>query len=229
MRPSFLRNQRARRCRQLGQATLLYKDDADDRFPFGLNVTNATAGALANSTAWPAQLLPYLSASVSQPSRTYWCPSDPDTATPVFGYRVNYLANRHIFRDVGFVVPYALRGAQVSQAHRYLMFGEKDTASAQFTAGATHYNAHGTAWNTPGANPSRGNSPGMVRHHWGMTATAADGHVEWLRMPPYAPGATVPPDMFSLADTTDEPANSLWPANSQARLFLRSIQGGGGF
>ena len=158
---------------------------------------------------------------MSQPSRSLLCPADPDVGPTGFGYRVNYLANRHVFRDVGFVVPTPLRGVQVPQPHQLLLFGEKETTNAQFTAGASHYNDRRTVWNVAVANPIRGNAPALVRHSWGMMATAADGHSEWLRMPPYLSGTPVPTDMLGLADTTDDPMNSLWPANPLAKLYLR--------
>lgn len=219
----------ASNCRQLGQATLLYADSSDDQFPFGLNITNAAAGALLNRDSWPAQLQSYLGGSVTQPSRSFWCPADPDASPSVFGYRVNYVASRSIMRDAGFADPQPLRSGQLTRPHQLQLFGEKETASAQFTAGPNHYNFWRIMWNVAGANPTRGNSPALVRHGGGMMAPAGDGHVEWLRMPPYLSGAAMPNDLLALGDVLNEPVTTLWPPHPEAKLYIRLRTGGGGF
>jgi len=78
-------------------------------------------------------------------------------------------------------------------------------------------------------------TPQMRRHNGGMTSTAADGHAEWLRMPPYQPGRPPPANMLELGDCANgrNPA-STWPDNgNRVKLYCRENQAGeltnGGF
>lgn len=215
--------------KQMGLATLLYKDEFDDRYPFGANVTAAASNALYNPTSWPSQLMRFLNASTNQPPKTYWCASEQARGSGVFGYRVDYRVNRHIFRDPGFNTPTALRSAQIPYPHKFQIITQKVPGNGQFSLGASGFDNHRTSWNDPGANPTKGNSGGMVRHNWGMNAATADGHSVWLRMPKYNPGPTPPPDLEELGDTSDDPANALWPVTSRTKLFIRLRSGGGGF
>ncbi len=215
--------------KQMGLATILYKDDFDDRYPFGTNVTAAAPNALYDSTSWPSQLMRFLNATTNQPPKTYHCPSEQARGSGNFGYRVDYRSNRHIFRDPNFNTPTALRGGLIPSPHRFLILSQKTPGNGQFSLAAAGFNNHRTGWNDLGANPTRGNSGGMVRHNWGMNAAAADGHSTWLRMPPYNPGANPPADLGDLGDATDDPLNQLWMPGQNAKLFIRLRGGGGGF
>jgi prepilin-type processing-associated H-X9-DG protein len=73
-------------------------------------------------------------------------------------------------------------------------------------------------------------TPGMRRHDGGLTATAADGHAEWLRMPPYQPNSGITPGNFlELGDCDGGPnggAHGLWTTNSpRAKIFCSRTQG----
>lgn len=215
--------------KQMGLATQLYKDDEDDRFPFGVNVTAAAPGALLDPTSWPSQLLRYLGAKNNQQPRIFDCPTEKNDGSGAFGYKEDYRANRHIFRDPDFNTPTALRGAQMPYPHKLQIITEKMPGNGQFSAAASGLNNHRTGWNAPGANPTIGNSGGMVRHNWSMTATAADGHSVSVKMPPYQPGAPAPVEFGELGDTTDDSANQLWQPGANVKLFTRLRSGNGGF
>ncbi|MBI3874845.1 MAG: prepilin-type N-terminal cleavage/methylation domain-containing protein [Verrucomicrobia bacterium] len=219
--------------KQMGLSALLYRDDFDDKYPFGADVTAAAANTLYDPTSWPAQLMRYVggntNASTNEPAKVFCCTAELTPNTGVFGYRVDYRANRHILRDPGFTVPSALRGEQILFPHKYQVFTEKTANNGQFSATANNLNGHRTAWNNAGANATTGNSGGMVRHSWGMTAVATDGHAEWLRMPPYQPGSPAPADLLELGDCSDDPAGSLWVANPKTKLYTRMKSGQGGF
>jgi len=214
--------------KQMGLATQLYKDDEDDRFPFGVNVTAAAPGALTDPTSWPSQLLRYLGAKSDQQPRIFDCPTERNDSSGVFGYKADYRANRHIFRDPGFNVPAALRGTQVPYPHKFQIITEKAPGNGQFSLAASGLDNHRTSWNNAGANPTVGNSGGMVRHNWSMTATAADGHSVSVKMPPYQPGAPAPVEFGELGDTTDD-NNQLWQPGANVKLFTRLRSGNGGF
>ena len=64
--------------------------------------------------------------------------------------------------------------------------------------------------------------PERVRHNWGMTTTAADGHAEWLRMPKYQPNAAAPVDMEELGDCSE--TGSVWAVNPRVKLWMRVRQ-----
>ncbi len=215
--------------KQMGLATQLYKDDEDDRFPFGANVTAASAGALYDPTSWPSQLLRYLGANTNQQPRIFDCPTEKNDSSGAFGYKADYRANRHIFRDPGFNTPTALRGAQIPCPHKFQIITEKTAGNGQFSLAASGLDNHRTAWNDPGAIPSVGNSGGMVRHNWSMTAAASDGHTELLKMPPYEPGAAAPVSFGELGDISDGNAGELWQPDANVKLFTRLRNGGGGF
>src|SRR5581483_9030849 len=56
--------------KQMGLAIILYRDDNDDKFPFGVDVTAAASGALLNSQAWPNQLMRYLGGATTNSNTT---------------------------------------------------------------------------------------------------------------------------------------------------------------
>jgi prepilin-type N-terminal cleavage/methylation domain-containing protein len=216
--------------KQMGLATILYRDDNDDKFPFGLDVTGTAPNTLTDPTSWPMQLMRYLGGTTTNSNtttRVYWCPSETKPTTTL-GYRVNYRANRHIFRDPGFNTPVPLRGPDVQKPSMYQILTEHAPNDVGFSVAASGINNHRTGWNAPGAGVG-GNSGGMTRHNWGMCAAVTDGRAEWLRMPPYTPGPTPPVDMGELSDTTDDVKNQLWVPNPKTKLYCRQQSGHGGF
>ncbi len=215
--------------KQMGLATQLYVDDEDDRFPFGANISAASPGALFDPTSWPCQLLRYLGANTNQQPKTFDCPVEKNDTSGVYGYKEDYRANRHIFRDPGFNTPTALRAPQLVYPHKFQILTEKTPGNGQFSLAASGLDNHRSAWNNPGAIPSVGNSGGMVRHNWSMTAAAADGHSVALKMPPYEPGAAAPVSFGELGDISEGNAGELWQPAPGVKLFTRLRNGNGGF
>jgi prepilin-type N-terminal cleavage/methylation domain-containing protein len=216
--------------RQIGLAVILYRDDNEDKFPFGVDVTGTTPNAMLDPTCWSLQLMRYVGGATTNSNTTakvYWCPSEK-TPTTTLAYRVNYRANRQIFRDPGFNTPVPLRGADIQKPTLYEILTEHAPNDLGFSVAASGMNGHRTGWNKPGAGPG-GNSGGMTRHSWGMTGAATDGHAEWMRMPPYNPGPQPPVDLGELGDTTDDAKNQLWPPNPKTKLWIRFKSGQGGF
>lgn len=216
--------------KQMGLATQLYKDDSDDRFLLGTNITAALPGALLDPTSWPSHLLGYLGGNATgQQPQIFDCPTERNNSSGAFGYKEDYRANRHIFRDPQFNTPIALRGSQVPYPHKFQIVTEKMPGNGQFSLAAAGFNGHRTGWNNPGANPHTGNSVGMVRHNWGMNAAAADGHSVHLKMPAYNPGGPALADLGELGDITDDVANQLWVPGPNVKLFTRLRNGNRGF
>ena len=223
--------------RQMGLAAMLYKDDFDDRFHYGSNITavpNGSVNTLFDSSTWPAALLPFLGGTTNTVAATkiatkiYVCPSEKDSVLGWGGYAEDYRASRHVFRDPGFSLPQPLVAGGIRDASRYLIFSEKDTTNGQFTLPATTFNSVRMQWNVPNAN-GQFQRWGNVRHSWGQTATATDGHSEWLKMPPFVANAAPPADYGELGDCSDDMANTQWVANPKTKLFIRMQNANGGF
>jgi hypothetical protein len=69
-------------------------------------------------------------------------------------------------------------------------------------------------WNVPLGVPQ------MRRHDGGMTSTAADGHAEWLRTPPYEGDNTAAPNLLELGNCLSG-IGSRWPDSGRVKLFTR--------
>jgi prepilin-type N-terminal cleavage/methylation domain-containing protein len=221
--------------RQIALATMLYKDDYQDSFPFGLQISGSPASSMLDQRGWVMQLLRYVSTANATNANTspkvYTCPSENDKIDPPgsFAFRVNYRANRHVFRDTNFTDPKPLRSTSIGNPSLIMMHTEKNANSAEFSKNNGGFNNIRTAWNT-GNGTGDFSRDGMTRHNWGMMSTVTDGHVEWIRMPPFTRGAAAPKDMEMLGDIagTDQTSAS-WPRNNIAKTFIRDKNGGGGF
>ena len=133
-----------------------------------------------------------------------------------------------MYRDPGFAPPTPLRSVGLSFPERHLLFSEKDTTNGQFSIGAATFNSIRTGWNVLGAG-GQFQRWGNVRHMWGQTTSALDGHSEWLKMPPFYPAAAAPPDLLELGDCSNDPANTLWPASPLTKLFICFQNANGGY
>ena len=227
--------------KQLGLAGNVYSDDYDDKFHYGANVSAITMAmiplnVLLDPTTWPGSFLPYVGGSTNGvltsrvASKVYVCPAEKDSTLGWGGSAEDYRASRHLLRDPAFTPPQPIRRAHLPSASKYLVFSEKDTTNGQFSLPAGTFNSIRTGWNVVGGT-GQFQRWGNVRHSWGQTATAADGHAEWLRMPPFTgSGSPVPLDLGELGDASDDPA-SLWPANPKVKLFIRlnTAAASGGF
>jgi len=178
-------------CRQAGQATMLHKAERNDCYPYGGRISYPYG--LTNADSWPMQLLHYLGGyqTNSQP-RVYVCPSESRIAAN-WVFQMHYQANRLLLSDTA-ATPAPITGAMVRNPATYWMFVEKDPGSFCNIRPGGLANPVLAAWNYPPG------WPGFRRHNGGMSSVAADGHVEWLRMPLYQPGAPAPKNFLELGD-----------------------------
>ncbi|MEQ2010053.1 MAG: type II secretion system protein [Limisphaerales bacterium] len=211
--------------RQLGMATILYKDEFDDRYCFGPFRVNSAA-TLVNPSGWVAMLIPYMGGSTSSPPKSLVCSAAMNDTLGAFPFAVHYRANRHVFRDTTFAAaPVPLRGAFVQQPSQINIHTEKEANNGGFSDDVGAFNNYRTSWNsTPASRLS------MRRHNDSMVGTAADGHAEWLRMPPFSFGASAPVNMEALGDVGgSDQTGASWPQSGRERLFIRFQNAGGGF
>ena len=206
--------------RQIGQATLIYKDENNDAFPYGSRIRGT--GDLLDPTGWPMQLLHYLGGYKAnvQPI-VYVCPCELRTASG-WAFQVHYAANRNLLSDVD-DLPQAIFGYQVRRPAMFWAFIEKSPAQfCNIRSGSLGVIL--STWNYPPG------SPEMRRHNGGTSSVAADGHVEWLRMPPYQPDAPPPSNLLELGDCANgqNPASSWLNNGNRVKLFSRYKQSAGG-
>jgi len=191
--------------KQTGLSSLMYRDDNGDAFPFGHRCFGPGTGdgSVIDPYAWPMQLLQYMGGrkSTNQPA-VYICPSERSDPAAGWEFQVHYQSSRQLLTDTGDRET-PITGAMVQKTTIYWMFIEKDPgAFCNIRPGGL-----GTvlsSWNFPPG------SPGYRRHSGGMTATAADGHAEYLKTPPYQPGRPPPRNFYELGDcsTGVNPASS---------------------
>jgi prepilin-type N-terminal cleavage/methylation domain-containing protein len=206
--------------RQIGYATLLYKDENNDAYPFGNRVSGpgVGSGSVLDLSGWPMQLLRYLGGYVptNQP-RTYICPSESGFAAN-WAFQVHYTANRYLLSDVN-ELPQAILGSHVRKPSQFWMFIEKSPFDYCNMRSGSLANPILFAWNYPPG------SPQLRRHNGGTTSVAADGHIEWLRMPLYRPGAPPPSNFVELGDCANgSNPGSTWVDGPQVKLFTRYQQ-----
>jgi prepilin-type N-terminal cleavage/methylation domain-containing protein len=219
--------------RQLAMATMIYKDDHDDRFPYGIRV-NLPAEYL-DPAGWIAQLVPYLKVPTNAQPKAFLCTADPTPAPPAGApFAVHYRANGHVFRDdqLGGANPVGvLRAIQIQSPASVNMHTEKDSGNG-LSRRQAQFDTIRNEWNIPNAS-GQSTKLGMMWHTGGMTATAADGHAEWLRMPPFAPNAPAPTDLGELGDVRGATTVGTGNANNwlspRAKLFIREQGTVGGF
>jgi prepilin-type N-terminal cleavage/methylation domain-containing protein len=202
-------------CRQLAAATLLYRNDYNDAYPFGTRFQS-----ILQRTAWPMQLLPYLGATSNAQPTVFLCPTETATAG-TWPIQLHYAANRMLSSDTS-ARDTPVRGAQVRNPTIYWLFMDKSPYDfASMTPGGLA-TALGM-WNSPPG------SPPYRRHSGGWTTAAADGHGEWLRASPCQPGRPSPSYFGELGDCSDgnNPA-STWLHNGpwRIKLYCRENQTG---
>jgi prepilin-type N-terminal cleavage/methylation domain-containing protein len=205
--------------RQVGLATMAYMHDYRDEFPFGHRVYGGGTGdgSVIDPTGWPMLVGEYMgvtkAGNTNQP-KVYLCPVERGVAVN-WVFQLHFQGNRHILSDTGdrdtaiksIMMP---RGSSI-----YWMVMEKGPSDfANVRPGGLAYPVL-AGWNSP---------PGYTayrRHVGGLTATAADGHAEWLRMPPYEPYRPPPKNFMELGDCSSgkNPA-STWQDNGPRRIKL---------
>jgi prepilin-type processing-associated H-X9-DG protein len=204
-------------CRQLAQATLLYRSDYNDAFPFGVRVSYGSQ--VLDPAGWPMQLLRYIGGGTNSQPSVFMCPNEKGIAYS-WPLQLHYQANRLILSDTN-DRDTPITGAQVRKPCIYWLFMEKgpyDYANARPGSLAVVL----ASWNVPPGSSS------YRRHSGGATAAAADGHTEWLRPPPYEPGRPPPQNFGELGDCADgqNPASGWTGSYGYIKLYCRySVSG----
>lgn len=192
-------------CRQLAQAVLLYRADNHDACPFGNRVYGAGTNAcsIVDPTGWPMQTRRYLGPQPGSQPPVWLCPSEEAIADN-WPLQLHYQANRVILSDTN-DRDTPILGAQVRNPAIYWLFLEKGPWDYASVRPGGLANPVLPSWNYPPGWPQ------YRRHSGGMTAAAADGHVEWLRTPPYQPGRPPPQNFGELGDCANgERSPSTW-------------------
>ncbi len=213
-------------CRQIGIAAMVYVGDAQDEFPYGnrVNGGGTGAGSVVDASGWPMQLLANMGgkqetgAASGQP-KVYMCPAERGVVSN-WVYQLHYMGNRHILTDTN-DLPAPIRTAHMRKTSIYWMIMEKGPGDLANVRPGGMANPVLLSWNQP---------PGWQqfrRHNGGITATAADGHAEWMRMPDYSPGAPAPDNYRELGDCSSgsNPA-STWKDKGKIKLYFRFNQQG---
>jgi prepilin-type N-terminal cleavage/methylation domain-containing protein len=217
--------------RQMALGAMLYKDDHEDSFPFGLQINASPASKLIDPAGWVSQLSRYVGGSTNTNSapKVYKCPSAGMDTLGGFLFAVNFRANRHVFRDTAFTDPKPLRSSSIASPSSIMMHSEKTANNGEFSKNAGGFDTIRTTWNQGNANGTfdRG---GMTRHNFGQISTITDGHAEWLRMPGFLLNAPAPKDFEGLGDIAgSDQSGANWPNTGHAKAWIRDRNGGGGF
>ena len=207
--------------KQTGLASLIYRDDFSDAYPFGNRCRGPGTGdkSVLDPYCWPLQFLQFMGGykSTNQPA-IYLCPGERREPAPDWAFQVHFQSNRHLLSDTD-DRDTPITGAMVRKTSIYWMLIEKEPWGFCNVRSGGLENPVLAAWNYPPG------SPGFRRHDGGMTATAADGHSEPLRMPPYQPGKPPPSNFGGLGDCSDgaNPAvHGVWRENGPSvKLYTR--------
>jgi len=208
--------------RQIGIATVMYLGDNNDTYPCGTRVTGISTWDA--ETGWPVSLMAYMGGykKGSQPG-VYVCPSEMRILASA-PFQLHFQANRQIICDIN-DCDIGIRATQLRKTSIYWMIMEKDIGGmGNIRSGALEQVVLGT-WNFPPG------LPGYRRHDGGLMAIAADGHAEWLRMPPYlGDSSTIPPNLVELGDCSIPPNPAPWRIwfdnGPRAKLFCRGKANG---
>ncbi|MCX8091745.1 MAG: type II secretion system GspH family protein [Verrucomicrobiae bacterium] len=207
--------------RQIGTAALMYRDDNNDAYPFGNRCygPDTGPGSVVDPYAWPMQLLAYMGGhrSTNQP-RVYVCPSVTTPPRGDWKFQLHFQGNRYLLSDLE-DRERPITGAMVRKPSIYWMFIEKGPGAVCTTRSGGLEDPVLATWNIPPG------SPGHRRHENGMVSTAADGHSEYLKMPPYRPGDPPPNNFLEMGDCSDVPnpaTHGYWTHNHpRTKLYTR--------
>jgi prepilin-type N-terminal cleavage/methylation domain-containing protein len=203
--------------KQIGLATFLYVGDYKDCYPFGINFSDNT---WADPTAWHIMLLPYMGSTTNSATKAFTCPSEGAPQLPggvtfpdgKYLFQFDYCANEYIFRATDKNTT-PCRTTSISTPTQILMITEKEWDSPRYMPDAGEWANWLAQWNTPGFPGSKNYlASGLNRHHKvNPVLTAADGHSEHWKVPPYAPGTAAPIYFPDLGDTRlDPPPAGSW-------------------
>ena len=207
--------------KQIGLATITYLGDFREEFPYGNRCFGPGTGdgSVVDPSCWPMQLLQFMGGQTNQPA-IYLCPKEQSVATS-WVFQNHFMGNRCVLADID-DVPRAVRTSIMKKTSIYWMLMEKSPGMfCNIRPGGLGTILSG--WNSPPG------SPELRRHNGGFTATACDGHAEWVRTPAYRPGRPAPTDFMELGDTSEgRNPNSSWQDNGPRpiKVYTREYQSG---
>jgi prepilin-type N-terminal cleavage/methylation domain-containing protein/prepilin-type processing-associated H-X9-DG protein len=212
-----MRTQCTNNCRQIGVAAMVYMHDYRDEFPFGQRVSYGYQ--VADSDGWPMLMGEYmgLKGGSTNGLKVYACPNEKQVADSCV-FPLHFQGNRYILSDTN-DLPQAVRSVQMTKgASLYWMIMEKSPWDFANVRPGGLQNPALVSWNTPPGNQQ------YRRHNGGMTATAADGHADWLRTPKYEPGRPAPENWNELGDCSNGNTgawNDNTPPTRRIKLWCR--------
>jgi prepilin-type N-terminal cleavage/methylation domain-containing protein len=238
--------------KQLGLATHFYLGDNSEHYPAGVDIGGGTVTPPYTSnwqdpTAWPNQLMGYVSVRTNSPNAqtVFACPSEPLTTAQGMtfplgtgqpfqeSFRVNACVFRMIVASGKNQNRIACSSTQIHHTSDIMIMSEQryDARTVQFTPDiwAKYY----IQWNSTSSALQDYLTAGMSRHSGGQTAMAADGHAVHIKMPPYNAGQATPMPNFGglgdiFGDSGPPTGNSGWPTGP-AQLYVREMNSTLGF
>jgi prepilin-type N-terminal cleavage/methylation domain-containing protein len=216
-------------CKQIGTAAMAYMHDYRDEFPFGNRVNGGGTGdhSVMDPTGWPMQVGEYMGvakAGTTNQPRVYLCPSEKNIAAN-WAFQLHFQANRYVLSDLD-MRDTALKSVNMTKGTSiYWMIMEKGAGDYANIKPGGLANPVLASWNVPSGWPQ------YWRHNRGMTATAADGHAEWLKTPLYQPNRSAPRNWNELGDCSNgQNPGSTWnddtPPPRRIKLYCRYSQKG---
>jgi prepilin-type N-terminal cleavage/methylation domain-containing protein/prepilin-type processing-associated H-X9-DG protein len=193
-------------CRQIGVATMVYLHDNRDEYPFGCRICYGYQAAFADG--WPMLLGQQMGIREGNTNglKVFLCPNEKGV-DPNWVFQLHFQGNRYILADTN-DLDRAVKSVQLVRGTAiYWMIMEKGPSDFANVRPGGLGNPALANWNiAPGNQQFR-------RHNGGMTATAADGHADWLRTPKYEPGKPSPSNFYELGDASNGDPGS-WDDNS---------------
>jgi prepilin-type N-terminal cleavage/methylation domain-containing protein len=206
--------------KQIGLAAMLYLGDNRDEYPYGnrVNGPGSGPGAVDDPTGWPMLLMQYVgSVRTDVQKAIFLCPKEKEFASN-WVFQLHFQGNRCVLADNG-DVPRAVRATMMKKTSIYWMVMEKGAWDYANVRPGGMSSPVRVGWNQPPGYPQ------YRRHRGGLTATAADGHAEWLLLAPYQPGRPPPTSFIELGDCSDAPnPASSWPDSGRSKLYFRRNQ-----
>jgi prepilin-type N-terminal cleavage/methylation domain-containing protein len=210
--------------KQIGLASVMYLQDNNDQYAY--SIKHPFRGDEGNPNYWPMMFLTYMGGKTNAQPGVYLCPSVMEPPIAGYLYQLHYQCNRSLLSDVD-DRPTPITGAMLRKTSIYWMIIETSPGGSLTVRPGGLGNPVLLYWNYPPGLPE------FRRHSGGMTSTAADGHAEFLRTPPYVGDSkTVPLNFYELGDCAEgvNPPSS-WakdnPHNgTRVKLFTRFNQKG---
>ena len=200
--------------KQMALAFMVYASDHDDRYIAGTFAANAPL--MTAPDVWFKLLLPYLANNTN----IYKCPGhfDGGQVYASLPYPVDYVVNSHIIRPSAT----ALRTTALDTPTDYLVTTEDSRQMNNFNWRVSDWNwIRINSWN-------QGNAAlygvGLTRHNAGAQVSMADGHSEYLKMPPRAATGAMLADFGPIGDCKN--GTPVWTPSVAPKVFLRLTSAG---